>query len=779
MKKKLRFLKKLLKLGILCFILFLLFNLGMFAYCLMTPKLEINESQSYYLYDSKGELIFNDNDDWISLEDISPYLISATIDTEDKYFYKHFGFDYFRILKAFINNIKSGSLNEGASTITQQYARNLFLNYDKTWSRKLSEAKLAFELETHYSKDEILEGYLNTINYGGVFGVENASWYYFGHSASELSLAEASMLAGIPQSPANYSPIANEELAKKRQKIVLRSMVNQESISEEEMDLAYNTNLTYIGKSNKSSIESLLYYRDAVLKELDSIGTIPDSLVEVGGLKIYTCLDIEAQEQLETAVNNNKTEGSELQLAGIMLDPNSGGVLALMGGIDYSISQYNRAISAKRQVGSTMKPLLYYAALEQGLTSASSFISEKTTFTFSNNQVYTPKNYNDTYGNSAISMGAAIAYSDNIYAVKTHLFLGEEVLVNYAHKLGITSELSAIASLALGTEEISLIEMVTAYSSFANMGYSVDSHFITRVEDNDGNVLYEYKDTKEEILDPNLTFILNEMLTYTYDSSFVDYNYPTVYGLSTKMTNKYCIKTGTTDTDMLVIGYNKNAVLGIWSGYDDNRKISTGDGNFHKNVWIDTMEGYLKDKNNEFYSMPSNVVGVLVNPITGQLLTETDNKGKIFYFLKGTEPTSSDEQDLEKVWNEEWNAVDAQIEREKQNEGEVNDNSTNIIQDDSSSSNISNDTDFSDLETEGNESTGSGSTDTVNNSSQERDDDEVSDNNTLDNENDALQNGLEEGGQSDEEGEEEENSSNLEVEEETNPSQNVEPSISP
>lgn len=613
---------------------------GLYGYCYITPKMDINKSQSYYLYDNKEEMVFNNNNKWISLDKISPYLIDATISTEDKHFYHHIGFDYLRIAKALVTNIVSSSLSEGASTITQQYARNLFLNYDKTWERKIDEAMLAIELEVHYTKDEILEGYLNTINYGGIFGIENASWYYFNKSASDLTLAEASMLAGIPQAPAKLSPINNEENAKKRQNVVLELMVNNKKITENDKIVAYNTPLEYVGKTDDNDITSLLYYRDAVIEELNGIETIPSSLIKTGGLKIYTALNKEAQVDLENAVKNNIKEGSELQLAGIMIDPNTGEVMALLGGTDYSKSQYNRAIKAKRQVGSTMKPFLYYAALESGFTSASSFISEATTFYFANNKTYSPKNYNDHYANGPLSMTAAIAYSDNIFAVKTHLFLGEETLVNMVNRLGISSNMSAIPSLALGTKEISLMEMVCGYGAFASQGYKVDSHFIKRVEDSKGNIIYEYKEEKDLILNPSLTYILSEMLTSTYDTAFISYNYPTLISLLPKITHKYSIKTGTTDSDMLIIGYNKNTVLGIWTGYDDNRKIDANDYYLHKDVWIDTMETYLKDKDNSWYSVPSNIVGVLVDPITGMLAKEDTKNSKMFYFIKGTEPTA-------------------------------------------------------------------------------------------------------------------------------------------
>lgn len=648
-----KFIKKSVKLFFIMIGLFVFIHLGLFVYCKITPKIDINKAQSYYLYDRNDELIFDDNDEWISLDRISDNLINATIYTEDRYFYKHIGFDYLRIGKALLNNIITKSKSEGASTITQQYARNLFLNFDKTWKRKFDEAVLAFELETHYSKEEILEGYLNTINYGGVFGIENASKYYFNKSSSELSLAEASILAGIPQSPSYNSPFKNMENAKNRQYVVLLCMRNNGVITDKEMNDAYNTELVFNTSTDKDDIQSIMYYRDSVTNELKSLINIPDSLIETGGLRIYTSFDRKAQEELDKAFNDN-LENSDIEAAGIMMDPNDGGVLALIGGVNYNVSQFNRAVNSKRQVGSTMKSFLYYSALESGFTSSSTFTSELTTFSFASNKTYSPKNYNDTYANGPITMGAAISYSDNIYAVKTHLFLGEENLINISNRLGISSKLSAIPSLALGTEEISLIDMVSAYSTFANMGYKVKGHFIDKVVDSKGNVLYEYKNEEELVLNPSLTFILNEMLTYTYDKDFIDYNYPTLISLLPSMTNRYSIKSGTTDTDLWVIGYNKNAVLGIWNGYDDNKKIGSGYGKINKNIWVNAMEGYLKDKDNGWYDIPSNVVGVLVNPITGEIANSESDRSKIFYYLKGTEPSYNNEsRDLETAFKEE------------------------------------------------------------------------------------------------------------------------------
>ncbi len=652
MKKRKK--RRIIVLLLLPILLFILGNTLIYLYCLLTPKLEINKMQSYYLYDSSEKLVFGSDNNWVSLNNISNNLIDATIATEDKYFYKHIGFDYLRIGKALITNIIKRDKSEGASTITQQYARNLFLNFDKTWKRKLDEALLACELEVHYTKDEILEGYLNTINYGGVYGIEEASKYYFGKSAKDLDLAEASLLAGIPQSPSNYSPIKNYDLSKERQKLVLLMMKNNKTITNKEYNDALNEELTIIGKEETSTLTNINYFKDAVIEELENLSQIPSSLIETGGLKIYTTLDTSAQESLEKALYNHINNETEIQTAAIMMDPNTGRVLALIGGNNYNKSQYNRAIKAKRQVGSTMKPILYYEALESGFTASSSFTSEKTTFTFAKGKTYTPKNYNDNYANGPISMEAAISYSDNIFAVKTHLFLGENMLVNTAKRLGITSNLSPIPSLALGTEEISLLEMTSAYSTFASLGGKTTPHFIIRVEDSKGNILYQSKEEKEEVLNPSLTYILNQMLTSTYNQNFIDYNYPTLMSLYPKISHRYAIKSGTTDTDLWIMGYTENIVLGVWTGYDDNKKLDSKDNTYHKNIWIETMEDYYKTHKTSWYEIPNNVVGVVVNPINGIIANDTDTKKEMFFYLKGTEPSLDiSSKDLEAVFKEE------------------------------------------------------------------------------------------------------------------------------
>lgn len=616
---------------------------GIYLYAWMNPKLTLNTANSYYFYDIDENLITG-TDEWITIDNIDEDLIHATIAIEDRHFFSHQGFDFARIAKSMLNNIKSGSRNEGASTITQQYTRNLFLNFDKTWKRKIEEAWLTVRMETHYSKEEILEGYLNTINYGGVFGIENASKYYFGKSASDLTIAEASMLAGIPNYPGEYSPFVNLESAKKRQKVVLQSMQRDGYITEEEVEQYYNEELVYANKEDDKNLNSLKYYQDAVLEELKSIKSIPNSILQTGGLKIYTNLDMKAQEAIETTIKEQIGD-SDIQTAVIVMNPNTGQVLGMIGGTDYTKSQFNRALSSNRSVGSTIKPFLYYAALENSFTASTNFTSEKTTFVFAENQTYSPTNFGDTYPNQSISLATAIAYSDNIFAVKTHLFLGEETLVDMMKRVGVSTPLNKIPSLALGSEPISLMEMTTAYAALANEGYKVSPYFITKVEDISGKVLYEHKEQKEAVLNKSLTFIMNELLSNTSNPKFINYSYPTAYNISYKFSRKYAIKTGTTDFDHLIFGYNKDVVVGSWAGYDDNRELQNGDTTRNKTIWVDIIEKYLEGHDDNWYTIPNNVVGIIADPVTGKPATESTKNGTILYYIKGTEPTKNNNYD--------------------------------------------------------------------------------------------------------------------------------------
>ena len=628
-------------------ILFILTIGGVFLYVKLSPKITINSANNIVLYDRDNNIFFKGSEkkEWVELDNISSYLIDSTIYSEDKNFYKHFGFDFLRIGKALISNLKNGSMDQGASTITQQYAKNMFLDFDKTWKRKWDEMWYTLRIEANYSKEEILEGYLNTINYGnGKYGIENASKFYFGKNAGDLDLAESSLLASIPKSPSKYNPINNLDEAKKRQRYILSILVKNSIISELDMENALNEELNIIGFNETEDLSSINYFQDAVMSELKTISTIPNNYSEVNGLKIYTTLDYNSQSILENNIKEVFGEEENLETSSVVMDPNDGSILALVGGRDYNKSSYNRAISSSRQVGSTMKPYLYYAALENGFTASTEFLSEPTTFTIEDNKSYSPINYSEKYGNKPISMATAIAYSENIYAVKTHMFLGYDSLINMARRVGITEKLESIPSLPLGTNEINIINMARGYSSFANLGYKVTPHFIKKIEDGNGNTLYKCNNDKELVLNPSLVFILNNLLTSTYDPLYIDYNYPTAISLSSKLKHKYALKSGTTSTDNWNIGFNSNILCAVWVGNDHNKELTTKDYKYAQNIWYKTVEEIEKDVEEEsgWYEKPKNVVGILVEPISGKPLEDTSKNTKLVYFLKGTEPKVSD-----------------------------------------------------------------------------------------------------------------------------------------
>lgn len=616
----------------------------MYVYAYLVPKTIIKNANKYYIYDRNDQIIYqgSSSSKWVKLDDVSKYYIDAVISIEDKNFYKHNGFDYPRIIKAMIKNVSNKKIVEGASTISQQYIKNLYQNFNKSWERKWKETILTLNLEVNYSKDEILEGYINTINFGqGNIGIADASIYYFNKDPSKLTLEESIILAGIPKSPNNYNPVSNYEKSIERAKIVLNCMVRNKKISKKDANKLFKNKIDIYGKNNKENLNTLMYYQDAVLDELKETVRIPEDIIKKKGIKIYTNLDINVQKNLEENINNYM-KGETMQVASIIIDPRDGGVLALSGGLDYTKSQFNRATNAKRQVGSTMKSFLYYAALENNLTSSSTFSSEQSTFKSENGKTYSPQNYGNKYANKDITMASAIALSDNIYAIKTNIFLGGEKLIEVVNKSGIKQKLKNIPSLPLGTIEMSMIDYAQGYATLANEGMYNKLHFINKVEDSDGNVLYEYKKSSNQVLNPNYTYILSEMLSNTYNKAFIDYTNPTALIISDKLKEKYAIKTGTTNTDFWTIGYNKNKLMLIWVGNDDSSDVSPSKSYITKNIFADTIENVnVSDKENSWYETPENIIAIPLDATTGKN-TKNKNTTALYYYLKGSENVKKD-----------------------------------------------------------------------------------------------------------------------------------------
>lgn len=633
--------KKLLlltKIFIFTFFSIIIIILSLYVYAFITPKFNINTSKSITYYDKYGNDLFQEREknDYVELNNISDYVKNSIVSIEDKNFYNHKGFDYLRIAKAMLVNLKSKKLKEGASTISQQYIKNLYLTFDKTWERKIQEALLTLELETHYSKNEILEGYLNTIDFGaGNYGIKEASKYYFNKEPKDLSLAEASIIVGIPKNPSYYNPVTNYENAKDRQKNVLISMVKNKYISKDEMNEAINEPLNFYAKNDKVELSSIYYYRDAVLKELSNIKEIPSSLLDMEGLKIYTNLDKDVQKNLENNIDK-EMKNSSLQVASVVITPSNGKIVALIGGKEYSKSQYNRAYSSKRQVGSTIKPFLYYSALENGFTPSSTFLSERTTFNLGDT-MYSPKNAGNIYANKNISMLTAIAYSDNIYAMKTHLFLGTDSLSKITKKVGIKTEVKENASSALGTTEINMIDYSNGFITLANEGKHETPHLIEKITDNNGKILYEYKYSNDYILNKKYVYILNNLLTSTYNYSLINYTSPTLVSISNELKGKYAAKSGSTKTDYWTVGYNKDYLMLVWAGNDDNSEVKSKDSKITKKIWAKTIST-IKDNKNEWYDIPKGITAAAIDPISGEI----NSNGFVCYYEKGSEPNYVD-----------------------------------------------------------------------------------------------------------------------------------------
>lgn len=624
----------LLKILIFSFFTFIIVYLSLYVYAFITPKFQINTSKNIIYYDKNNDDIFSENlnNDYVKLSDITNFTKNAIISIEDKNFYNHRGFDYPRILKAMIINIKSGKIKQGASTISQQYIKNLYLTFDKTWERKIEEAFLTLELETHYSKNEILEGYLNTIDFGGGnYGIKEASKYYFNKNPKELTKAEASILVGIPKSPNYYNPIFNYKNAKNRQYSVLKSMVNNRYISENEMKKIYNEKISFYGKSDKVELSSVYYYKDAVMDEMKNIKQIPKTMLETDELNIYTNLDKNVQKKLEETVDT-EMKSTSMQVASIVVEPKTAKIVGLIGGKDYSKSQFNRATKSKRQVGSTIKPFIYYSALENGFTPSSTFLSERTTFNLGND-MYSPKNANNIYANKNISMLAAISYSDNIYAIKTHLFLGKDSLSNLAKRVKINTSIKELASSALGTTEINMIDFSNGYITLANEGKHEQPHLIEKITNKKGKILYEYKYNTEELLNKKYVYILNNLLTNTYNYKMVNYTSPTLLSISSDINGKYAIKSGSTSYDYWTIGYDSNYLVMVWAGNDNDNKIKNSESKITKKIWAKTMNNINVDP--KWYEIPSGITGEEINPITGN----SDKNGVLCFYEKGTEPS--------------------------------------------------------------------------------------------------------------------------------------------
>lgn len=578
------------------------------------------------VYDKNGDIMYESNFKkdmkWTSIDEIPEFIKNAFVSVEDKRFYYHAGFDPIRICKALITDLKQGSIVEGGSTITQQYAKNLFLTNEQTLSRKAEELYYSARLEMQYSKDEILEGYLNTVYFGhGIYGVNAAAHYFFDKEMKDLTTAQVAMLIGIPNGPSIYSPFLHPDNALKREKLILGILYHNGLIDQKEYDLACEEPLTLSSREETQTSGIDEYYIDAIIAQLNTMHIDLNQEIEVD-----TYYDPDAQRALSNAIKDNTSAENELEVAGAITQPFTGNILALAGGKDYTISQYNRAMYSSRQIASTIKPLLYYCALQQGFTPSTQFLSQETRFQLGEHDEYQPANYNHQYPNQKISMINAIALSDNIFAVKTHLFLGVDTLHQALLDFDIKQSIPN-ASEALGCVNMSIVELSRIYNTFASEGLYIEPSMIAKISSKD-NVLYERKIEPKRLLQRDETLILNQMLTATYDIKNKTYGLPSMYGSNPKV--KVGVKSGTSDWDSWVMGFNPEYTIGVWSGFDDNRDLNKEYYPISKNIFQQTFNALYEHKESVWYQPSDNIVIKQVDPITGL----DSSNGSLYWYLK-------------------------------------------------------------------------------------------------------------------------------------------------
>lgn len=628
-------------------------TLGIVAGALSTaPSLddiEFNPSQTTYIYDANGKVItklYRENRIPVSLDEMPQDLQKAVIAIEDDHFYEHHGINYLAIARAIYVDILEGRKAQGGSTITMQLARNAFLTLDKSYSRKLNELIWTIQIERKFTKDEILERYLNEIYMGhSAYGVEAASQVYFGKHISELSLAESALLAGIIQIPGVHSPYINMENAYKRRAVVLNRMLELNMISSEQAEAAKAEEIKLAGLKPRESTAP--YFVDYVLQDL--LARYGEEKVYGGGLKVYTSLDLKMQEQAEQVFLSNlpekKIEGSPIiqpQGAVISIDPKTGQIKAMVGG--RGNDKFNRAVQARRQPGSAMKPFIYVAAMDRGFTPATIIEDSPIEYHLPNGDVWAPTNYDKKF-NGPVTLRHAVEDSLNVVAVKVLDQIGVRTAVEYAKKMGITTLVERGAkndlnlSLALGglTQGVTPMEITSAYGILANKGVWVEPLAILRVEDAQGHVLEERTPQKKIVLNEATSFMVTDMLRGVIERGT---------GKSANIGRPAAGKTGTTDdfTNAWFIGYTPNLVTGVYIGNDkqSDRLIfdGVGWGSWRAaNIWGKYMSKAVSGTPIEDFDRPDNIVNATVCADSGQLATENCPEVRTEIFISGTEPS--------------------------------------------------------------------------------------------------------------------------------------------
>lgn len=610
------------------------------------------------VYDREGKMIYLfafEKRKLVSIKELPPHLIDALIITEDKNFYHHFGIDIMGNIRALVVDIVRMDFSQGASTITQQMARNMFLSLDKRISRKVKEILLAFRLEREFNKDEILEIYFNKIFWGGqIHGVETASLTYFGKHAKDLSLGESATLVGMIQRPNYYNPIKFPERAIERRNHVLMRMLKAKKISKEEYELAVESPLRKPGSSMRQTASD--YFIEHIRVYLErKYGT--DALFE-GGLRIYTTLDQELTVFADSVLNDYLTQVEKrhnyrhkmadvsasafdintqyLQGGLVLMENSTGHVRAMIGGRNFAHSKFNRMTQAKRQPGSSIKPIYYTAAIEHGYTPATVINDAPISMVGGDLKRWTPHNYDRKF-NGYARMRTALTHSYNVWAVKAAIDIGLDALTDAFQRFGINRKVTDYSA-ALGTYETAPITLISAFTAFPNEGTRVTPVFITKVEDINGKVLESNFTFKHRVTTPEVAYIMTSMLQSVTTNGT---------GAAARQNYHWQVagKTGTSSDhrDAWFIGFNKRFTLGLWNGFDSNASVSSSA--VCAPIWGKIMTQCMKldnkgrlpaaDDSRYSFGRPDNIINLKIDPKTGFLATEG---GIDEVFIKGEVP---------------------------------------------------------------------------------------------------------------------------------------------
>ncbi len=567
-------------------------------------------TETSHIYDINGELLLSIHDEAnrevIPFEEISNNLKLAVLAIEDSHFFVHQGINPGAVIRAALANLESGETVEGASTLTMQLVKNLFLTPEREFSRKVAEAVLAIRLEQILEKEELLELYLNQVYWGhNLYGAETAAQSYFNKSARDLTLAEAAMMAGLIQSPERYSPFADYQLAKRQQAIVINRMLDLKWITPEEAQEAREQPIR-LGTISSFPSSISPYVTGAVVEELTQ--RFGREALSKGGMRVQTTVDLSTQRMAEQTVQDWHTrlfnrglyrDFQQGQLALAAVDPRTNFVKAIVGGYDYTQSEFNRATQAQRQPGSAFKPLVYYTAFATGNYGPETIVSDSPVSYPDGDGLYRPVNYGGGFS-GAVSIRKAIEVSLNIPAVTIGQDIGLNRVIEVSRLLGIESPIDPVISLPLGSVDLTPLEMAGAFATFASNGWRSDTTLIAQVTDSKGNVMLDNTPRPRLVLDPWATAALTDTLQGVINQGTAT---------SAKLDRPAAGKTGTTSSqrDIWFVGYVPQLSVAVWAGHDNNMPLSYGatGGGFVAPVWRDFMQKYLANEPVENFRSPA------------------------------------------------------------------------------------------------------------------------------------------------------------------------------